>query len=55
MEEFNEKMTKLEANDAKQETFQRYVQELQEKEKKGDISAEDYRRLVTEWIKQHNT
>jgi len=55
VEEFNEKMAKLETRNANQEAFQKYVQELQESEKKGEISAEDYRRLVTEWIKQHKT
>lgn len=53
VEEFNEKMAKLEIHKANQEAFQKYVQELQEMEKKGSISTEDYRRLITEWIKQH--
>ena len=55
MEEFNEKMAELETQKAKQQAYLNYVQELREKEKKGEISAEDYRRSLTEWIKQHKT
>lgn len=55
VEEFNEKMAKLETQRTEQQAYRIYVAELLEKEKKGEISAEDYRRLVTEWIKQHRT
>lgn len=55
VEEFSKKNTELEKRNAKQQAYRNYVQELQEREKKGEILAEDYRRLLTEWIKQHKT
>jgi len=55
MEEFNKKIAELEKHNAGQQEFQKYVQELQEMEKKGTISTEEYRRRVMEWMKQHKT
>jgi len=55
VEEFNEKLAKLESRKVQQQAYGDYVLELQAKEKKGEISAEDYRRLITEWINQHKT
>ena len=55
METFKEKYSEIEKRDAEKQAFSKYVQELQEMEKSGTISAEDYRRLVMEWIKKHKT
>jgi DNA repair exonuclease SbcCD ATPase subunit len=55
VEEFNNKITEREKRNVEQQEFQKYIQELQEMEKKGTISAEEYRQRVTEWIKQHKT
>ncbi len=37
----------------KRVTFAKYVEELQKKEKNGEITAEKYRELITEWNKQN--
>jgi polyhydroxyalkanoate synthesis regulator phasin len=55
LEKYNQEIENLEKYNAKREAFQKYVDELQGMEKKGSITAEDYRRLITEWIKQHKT
>ncbi|MGI0073785.1 MAG: hypothetical protein ACREA3_08235 [Nitrosotalea sp.] len=55
VEEFDEKLAELEAQKGKQQAYRNYIEELLEKEKRREISAEDYRRLLTEWLKQHKT
>ena len=37
----------------KKAEFRAYVEELKQKRKKGEISAEDYRRLVMKWCREH--
>jgi uncharacterized membrane protein len=49
---------KVEINGAEKEKikraeFRKYVEELHEKIKRGEISTEDYRKLVTQWSKEH--
>ncbi len=53
MDQLKEELEKLEQVQRKRVDFSNYVEELKQKEREGHISAEDYRRLLMEWDKQH--
>ena len=44
---------KAEKEETRRAEFRKYVEELNERIKRGEISTEDYRRLVTQWFKEH--
>ena len=53
IDHFKIEIEKVEATKKTQSEFSNYVRELQDQRKKGTISAEDYRILVTKWLNQH--
>ena len=52
-EEFHDEITKLKTKKKRQLEFAQYVEELKLKKKMGDITAEEYRELITRWNYQH--
>ncbi len=53
MDQLSREIAKLEIGKNTQAEFGKYVEELKDKENKGLISVEDYRRLVMDWVKQN--
>lgn len=52
-EQLSEEIVKLEQKKTKQLGFAKYVEELQQKKRNGEITAEEYRELIIEWIKEN--
>jgi len=53
MGKLNQIVTEKEKQASKRLEFGKYVDELNEKIKKGDLSAEDFRILTSKWWKEH--
>lgn len=53
-EDCKQKMEQIKELDIKKEKFGKYVEETLEKMKKGEISAEEYRELITKWNNDHS-
>ena len=53
VEQFNQEKAKLVRLKTKQTEFAKYVEDLQNKMKNGEISPEEYRELITKWEAQN--
>lgn len=53
-EDLKQKMVKIERTQDKKEEFRKYVEEIHEKMRKEEISAEEYRELITKWNDDHS-
>jgi len=53
IEHFNAEVKSLEIADRRRRDFHGYVTQLQDQRRRGVISAEQYRELVSKWIKEH--
>lgn len=52
MEQFNLELSICEKRKVRQSAFAKYTEELREKERRGEITVEKYRELITEWYKK---
>jgi len=52
-EELESKMNTLENKKTKQAKFAAYIEELKQKEKNKEISADEYRELITKWQEEN--
>ena len=52
-EEFENAIRKIEGVKKAQQEFTTYYEKLQHKKKKNEITSEEYRELITEWVHQH--
>lgn len=52
-EQFNSEIGKLGAKKSKQAKFAKFVSELQTKKRNSEITAEEFRELITKWIDQN--
>lgn len=53
--QFSEEMTELERKTELQAEFARLTEEWWAKVKKGEMTAEDYRRLTSQWSKENES
>ena len=52
-EEFENEIRNIEYIKKSKQEFSIYVENLQHKKKKNEITSEEYRELITEWVRQH--
>ena len=55
IQEYNQKMTEIEREEAKKRRFSEYVEDLKEKVKLGKLTWEQYRNMVKQWIDENPT
>lgn len=53
VDHLKDEIDKTKKEEGKRIEFGKYIDELNDKMKKGEISAKDYRELVTRWWKKH--
>ena len=53
--QFSDKMNRLEQEKKLQEEFARLIEEWWTKVNKGEITPEDFRRLSSQWSKEHES
>lgn len=53
LEELRIRFKKIEIEEKKKEEFRKFVEELNEKLRKGEITGKDFRKATTKWLKEH--
>lgn len=53
IQEFMDLLQEVSKKEENRRQFAEYVTQLQIKKKQGSISAEDYRELMTQWVRNH--
>ena len=53
-DDFIKRFEIVKMEEEKRKVFRSYVEELKEKRRKNEISAEEFRELTTKWLRDHN-